>query len=146
MSNNDHYKWLELQLRLHAASLTPKKPRDDDGGGAMSISSVYAQAGRFRDTPVNAVNDMTALLLALILIWWWNCAKRSATLANFGPDFCKINAGPNFGGLPRNPHQMGAAGLSPLSGPSDKTITSPHSFDQGAARGIQRWHRPCLHS
>lgn len=127
MSENDHYKWLELQLRLYAAaSRRPTEPRDnDDAGGPFQLHGIFAQAGIFEAPPAQAANDLAALLSVLLLIWWWNCAKSCANLSKSEAVFCKINAGRFFGGPPGTPRQMGVPAFFPALIAGAISITSP---------------------
>lgn len=84
MSENDHYKWLELRTRLylHAAAShrTNDPPDDDDSGCSPRLRGIYAQAGTFDGALEEAANDFAALLFTLLLILWWSYVKTGANL------------------------------------------------------------------
>ena len=78
------YAWLALWALLRAR-------RDDDPPGA-EMSNVNALAGRLARPASNAANDLAALALIYLVVWWWTCAKWRAILIGNRPGQVKIIA------------------------------------------------------
>lgn len=94
MPTEDHYKWLETQLRLQAAKMLRAADPPDDAGTALCLATVVAHVGTFESPPTRSANDLLAmrmLLLILLLICAKSRAKKREDRA-FSPKFrgCEI--------------------------------------------------------
>jgi hypothetical protein len=74
----DDYNWLYWAW---VARLLNKTDGDAPPGSSM-MAAVEAVAGRLRNPPSQAANDMSAAMFILVFVWLWNCANYRAKLVN----------------------------------------------------------------
>lgn len=112
MPTQDHYKWLETQLRLQAATIlssAARNPFDDDGGKLQCLAAVTGRAGTFVSPPTRPANDTAAALVLLLLILLLFYVKSRAKMREARPFSREIRGGPIWWGVTANPAWLLAA-------------------------------------